>query len=343
MSTSVSSMIRTPDDWDEGEYFVVENRRPLFSNGNRTFDGDMINGLLIWHRATTTYTNTLIRLDVEEANGIDEAGSYIGSCKNAHLFPGTTNNTAFTPYTTPNTNKKDGTRSGFALTHIKVNGSGASAYVSADAYTNFYTGNWSGNVTTNTAWGGTVTVTSNVTVNNGAALTIDPGATIKFSTGTSLTVNGKLVAISNDATQRITFTRQGTSGSWNGIKINSGSSSNVSTLQRCDVTYASNGITITYTGNSNNVTIKKCRLFNNAAYGILVNGSTYSGATLHPTIRTSHIHDNFYSGIYLQNYAKPKIKLNRIENNGSYGIYGTGSCSATVDSSYIYDNANFGL
>ncbi|MGH7452011.1 MAG: hypothetical protein ACRENG_11730 [bacterium] len=211
-----------PNDWDEGEYFFFDNRRPLFTNGNRTFDGDMMNGLLIWHHAKSNFSHNGLRFDVEEANGLDQVGDGIGSARNDHLFPGTAGNyTAFTPYTNPNSNKKDGTRSGFALTCIKVNGSGSSAYVTANAYLNFYTGSWSGNVTTNTAWGGTVTVTTNVTVNSGVTLTIDPGSVIQFQSGTSLTVNGRLVADSNDPTRRITFTgTTATPGFWNYIIIN---------------------------------------------------------------------------------------------------------------------------
>ena len=294
-------------DWDEGEYFIIENRRPLFTNGKRTFDGDMVNGLIIWHHANTTYSETQLKMDIEEANGINEAGNGIASCKNTHLFPGTTNNTAFTPYTTPNTNKKDGTRSGFALTNIKVNGSGASAYVTANAYLNFYTGSWSGNVTTNTAWGGTVTVTTNVTVNSGVTLTIDPGAVIQFASGTSLTVNGKLVADSNDPTKRITFTgTTATPGFWNGITINSGSSTNASILQRCDVQYAVTGVNINYTGNSNDVTVEKCKIRYNSGGGLAIGGNNYSGATAHPLIKGNTISNN-YIGFELYDYAKHYI------------------------------------
>ncbi|MCI0554908.1 MAG: hypothetical protein L0287_28495, partial [Anaerolineae bacterium] len=248
-------------DWDEGEYFFFDNRRPLFTNNTRTFDGDMMNGLLIWHHANSTFTHNGLQFDVEEANGVDQVGLGIGSARNENLFPGTADNyTAFTPYTNPNSNKYDGTRSGFALTCIKRNGSGPGAYISANAYLNFYTGTWSGNITTNTAWGGTVTVTTNVTVNSGVTLTIDPGSVIQFQSGTSLTVNGRLVADSNDPNKRITFTgTTATPGFWNGIIINSGSSANVSTLRRCDVQYAVNGIYINYTGNSNNVTVEKCK------------------------------------------------------------------------------------
>jgi M6 family metalloprotease-like protein len=324
-------------DWDEGEYFFFDNRRPLFTNGNRTFDGDMMNGLLVWHHANSNFSHNGLRFDVEEANGLDQVGDGIGSARNDHLFPGTAGNyTAFTPYTNPNSNKKDGTRSAFALTCVKVNGSGSSAYVTANAYLNFYTGTWSGNVTTNTAWGATVTVTTNVTVNSGVTLTIDPGSVIQFQSGTSLTVNGRLVADSNDPTRRITFTgATATPGFWNGMRINSGSSSNVSTLRRCDIQYATDGITITYTGNSNNVTVDKCNIRSNS-YGVYINGNGYSGATLHPTISNNFITDNDATGIDLENYAKPTITGNRIENNYmGYGISANSNSSATITYNFI--------
>ncbi len=125
------------NNWYEGEYFIIENRRPAFASGKRSFDGDMMNGLLIFHRANTPHASTNLNLDVVEANGVDEAGSYIGSGKNAHLFPGTTNNTAFTPLSNPSSNIRNGPRSGFALTNIAVNGNG----ISADAYVNYLVSN----------------------------------------------------------------------------------------------------------------------------------------------------------------------------------------------------------
>lgn len=206
----------------------------------------------------------------------------------------------------------------------------------------------SGTLTQNETWPGTgnsdtVFVTGSVTVPSSKTLTINPSTVVKFTSGTNLIINGTLNANGASAS-RITFTRNGASGTWGGIIINSGSSSNVSTLKRCDVTYATTGIKITYTGNTNDVTIHKCRISNNSSRGIHVNGNGKSGATAYiPVIRENHIHDNGSTGIYLQSYAKPRIAANRIENNSSYGIYGTGSCSASVDSNYVSANVPFGM
>jgi len=186
---------------------------------------------------------------------------------------------------------------------------------------------------------GTHTISSNLTVATGRTLQITPGATLKFASGVSLTVNGKITAQGTTA-NRITFTRNGSSGNWGGIKINSGSSSNVSTLRRCDVEYATDGIKVIYTGNSNNVTIDKCRISNNSANGIYVYG--LSTATAHPTLSNNHIHHNGVRGIYLQNYAKlPNINNNRIESHLE-GMLAQASSTATVEFNYVSGNV-FGM
>jgi parallel beta-helix repeat protein len=182
-----------------------------------------------------------------------------------------------------------------------------------------------------------------VTLISSKTLTITPGTTVSFASGTTVTINGKLVADGNDPNQRITFTgTTATPGFWNGIKINSGSSTNVSTLRRCDVQYATDGITITYTGNSNNVTVDKCNIRNNSADGVYINGDNWSGATVNPTISNNAISNNGGNGIDLVNYAKPTITGNRIENNSASGIYASNS-PPKVEYNFISGNTEFGL
>ncbi|MGH7495248.1 MAG: hypothetical protein ACREOO_22995 [bacterium] len=165
-------------------------------------------------------------------------------------------------------------------------------------------GAWSSTISSNTTWTGNYSINANVTVNNNITLTVSPGANVQFGSAKSFIINGRLVADSNNPSQRITFSdASSTPGFWSGIKINPGSSTNVSTLRRCNVQYATTGITITYTGNQNYVTVDRCRVSNNSSGGITMNGNAYSGALVHPIISNGHIHHN-----------------NTIKSNGKRGV-----------------------
>jgi hypothetical protein len=241
------------------EYFLVENRRNE-SGGGGTFDKWLLaQGILVWHVRNSSGAGTI--------NLIEADNTQTDVTQSGDPFPGSSNNTNLDDFTTPNVKYTNATNSNVLLHYI----SSPSATMTADFGTK-----WFGNLPLNLTWSGTVKVGGNMIVPNSKTLTVSSNTVVNFDVGTGLTVDGVLTANSTSSSQRITFTgTTATPGSWNGIKINSGSSTNVSTLQRCDVTYAATGITITYTGNSNNVTIKKCRLSNNLSHGINVNGRTF--------------------------------------------------------------------
>ncbi len=198
-------------------------------------------------------------------------------------------------------------------------------------------------MTTNENWSGTINVANAITIANGSALTIQPGATLKFSSAANLTINGKITASSTDPTKRITFTGvNSTKGYWGGIRIYSGSSANVSTLRRCDMQYATTAVSITYTGANNYVTIDKCKLIQNSGDGVYVLGLGY-GATVEPMIRSCTMSYNNGNGVSLSSFAKPTVRLNRLENNLESGLYAASSSSAKVDSNFVSGNDNYGL
>jgi hypothetical protein len=62
------------------------------------------------------------------------------------------------------------------------------------------------------------------------------------------------------------------------------------------VQYAVTGININYTGNSNNVTVDKCKIRYNSAAGVFINGNGYSSANPQAAVSNSAISNN-YSGI----------------------------------------------
>jgi len=127
------------------------------------------------------------------------------------------------------------------------------------------------------------TFNQNVTIPAGDTWNIPAGKTLTFTSGAQLIVNGTLNAIGTSSS-RIIFNRSGPSGTWGGIRFNSGSSG---TLDYCDITYATNGI-------------------------YLYNSS--------PTIKHSTIDYNSGIGIYCDYYSSPVLVGNNLRNNGTHGL-----------------------
>jgi hypothetical protein len=104
----------------------------------------------------------------------------------------------------------------------------------------------SGSLAANTTWAasaGPFVVSGNLIVPAGVTLTIDPGTTIYFAQGASITVNGRLIAEGTEA-RRIRFTRQpGTANSWGGIRFSNSNFDN--RIVYSDIDYASTADPIT--------------------------------------------------------------------------------------------------
>jgi hypothetical protein len=109
----------------------------------------------------------------------------------------------------------------------------------------------SGNIAASTTWtaaAGPYAVSANVTVPAGVTLTIEPGTTVYFAQGTSLTVNGRLLAEGTPA-RRIRFTRApGTTTTWGGIRFNNSLVENRITYS--DIEFASTADPIVATGST---------------------------------------------------------------------------------------------
>jgi Matrixin len=124
----------------------------------------------------------------------------------------------------------------------------------------------SSTLTSNTSWCGTITLSGTVTVSQGVTLKVYPGSIIKFPSGASLIVNGKL-----DATG-CTFTSQSSTSanSWGSIQLN-GSGASGSVMDFCTMQYGNEVQAI----NVPNFAISHCNFFNNQI-AIYVSGSTGS-------------------------------------------------------------------
>jgi hypothetical protein len=153
----------------------------------------------------------------------------------------------------------------------------------------------SGTISVNEWWRGTLNITGNVTINSGVKLTIEPNATINFSSGASLIINGELIA--NGATLT-------NSGTWGGIQFNSGSTGNI---YNCIITNATNGI---YCYNSSPTIRNSILEYNNTGLSC----SYYSS----PVLRLNSFRYNSINGISCNSNSSPD--LGEDENSGSNAI-----------------------
>jgi RHS repeat-associated protein len=160
-----------------------------------------------------------------------------------------------------------------------------------------------------------------LTVAQGATLTLSPGVVFKSSTGKTITINGTLDA-QGTAENPITFTSQNdaSSISWGGISLNSGSGASV--LDHVEVRYggwSTSTPAISISGSSPSISNSTIR--NNKNYAIKV-------ATGNPSITHSTIKANWY-GIYVSS-GSPTIRWNKFQGDSIYGLLygGTGVLSA---------------
>ncbi len=192
-------------------------------------------------------------------------------------------------------------------------------------------------ITADTTWSNdipTYFVAGDVTVrgprnSNAATLTIEPGVTIKFSTGGGLTVGasktssnsyykGILSARGTEASP-ITFTSNAADpapGDWKGINFHYRTVSANTFLEHCVVEYGGRTNANVYVNAT--PTIHDCTIQYSGAHGIYLFNSS-------PSIKGNVIKDNGQAGIFLTRSANPVIGAesagNVISGNGTYGIF----------------------
>jgi hypothetical protein len=117
---------------------------------------------------------------------------------------------------------------------------------------------------------GEVVITEDLTIPSGKTLAIEAGTTIKFDPGVQLIINGTL-DVNGTSSNKVTFTRSGTSGSWDGIKLNS---SSIGDINHAIIRYSVRGVEANSTTFSmHNSEIKNC------TYGIYASGSAIYDVT----------------------------------------------------------------
>lgn len=165
----------------------------------------------------------------------------------------------------------------------------------------------------------------NIIVKEGVTLTIEPGVTVQFDSGHSLTIEGRLIARGTDK-QGIKFTPKGEKkpGVWDGIVFENSSTDakfdaagnyvSGSILQYCTVEFAETGVK----ANSASPFIDHCVISNNASRGISIS----KGDVV--VIRDSKIADNKDGGISVEYSKSVTLTGNTVTGNTAWrggGIY----------------------
>jgi hypothetical protein len=184
----------------------------------------------------------------------------------------------------------------------------------------------SGTISSDTTWGsGTYIVNGDVTVNNSATLTINPGVTVKFDSAKTLKIaaTGHLVA-EGTATNTILFTADTASpskGYWDKIEFDSSASG---TISNATVLYGGyNGYGGFYV-NSGTLTLDAVEVSSIQYYAIWMSGGTLR------VLDNSSIHGSApsYEGIS-QNGGDLTVMASSLYDN-RYGVNTTGSGSLTL-------------
>ena len=154
-----------------------------------------------------------------------------------------------------------------------------------------------GHISGNTTWQDTILVSGDVTIDNGATLTILPGSRIEFHEYKKLDVNGTLLAIGTE-TDKITFTRQPQNGRWLSIRFNYTSSSNDSSkIVHCILEHAE-GWSSSYGGpvyvsHFNKLLISNCVFRYNGYLGNMASALQCNNCEF--MVKNSIFHDNYGS------------------------------------------------
>jgi len=178
----------------------------------------------------------------------------------------------------------------------------------------------------------------NIIVQEGVTLTIEPGVTVQFDSGHSLTIEGTLIARGTDK-QGIKFTPKGEQklGAWGGILFEASSTDaefddagnyiSGSILQYCTVEFATTAVK----ANSASPFIDHCVIINNGG-GISISKGNIV------VIRDSSIADNEGSGMFIGYSGSVTITRNTVTENSGRGISVENSDNVTLIGNSLIGN-----
>lgn len=178
----------------------------------------------------------------------------------------------------------------------------------------------SSDILSNTTWslgGSPYTVTTTIRIGPGVQLTIEPGTTIRMASGTSILVEGALVA-DGTATDLITFTSAAAApapGDWNGIEFRNTSNAG-SVFDHVKIEYgggSARDAMLYYTTGAFAVSVTHSEFRHSAKHGLNLRASSV-------LVENSRFIDNAGFGVFSDLSLNYTVRDNVFENNGEGGI-----------------------
>ena len=259
--------------------------------------------------------------------------------------------------------------SAFVLVCLSFSRSGAGFALGSVA--GFSSTNVAGPIEANTTWtlaGSPYVVSADVLVIVDVFLTIEPGVVVRFANGTSIIVDGSLVARGNPS-QMITFTSNASSpahGDWESIRTRTGGSISIDWTT---VEYSGQGIETrsdsnishcVFRGNNigvlgSNASIIHCT-FENNFNGVNVTSSSIADSEFYNNtegimgsgnVQDSSVYNNSKNGIsgvyYSANGINDYVYLGSVANCSIHNNGGDGVAACSVTDCLIYDNGGIGV
>jgi len=191
----------------------------------------------------------------------------------------------------------------------------------------------SGYITTNSTWtlvGSPYVVTADVIVTSNVFLTVEPRVVVKFVAGTSLVIDGGLIARGN-STHRITFTSNATApapGDWGSIRIRS---SGLCIITNSIIEYATTGLDFESLGSRS--------FFWQGQVRSNIVGIRLSGYSI--ILDELAVERNTDSGIYVD--VGDMDITNSLISNNNIGIKGNFGGILTINNCTVSNNTNDGI
>jgi hypothetical protein len=181
-------------------------------------------------------------------------------------------------------------------------------------------------------------LTDDVVLEPGVSLFIEPGVTVKFTNGTSLVIDGTIIAEGN-STHKILCTSNSITpvpGDWETILLRNQTVD--SKISWWTVEHGTNGLTL----DGGSLMVENCDISNNSKCGIV-----FSSTHIVANISSSLFSNNGEDGIHIPGSGKHYIAVNiadcSIVKNGMNGIFANHGCSVAVNNSTISDNSYHGI